>query len=162
MNIGAIPLRPNLPATEDNLKDFVKKLVEGSANLDDVFNHVNPHKGAVVPVATPAAISDATIFGTYHGKPQMDWIEDQLLYNMPLEEAANQGITSGADAARKKVFVALPSRHSTGVRLKTFEIKEFVGKVSNTELQGKYKYYHPPTKPEYWLWRLKPARDATP
>ena len=163
VNIGAIPLRPNVTATEDALKDFVKKLVEGSTNLDDVFNHVNPHKGAVIPVATPTAVSDVTVFGTYHGKRQLRWIEGNLLYNMPVDEAGKQGIASSEDAARKKVFVVIPPwQPRSKDEVKTFEIVEFLGLVSAADLAGRYRYYHMPTHSNYWLWQLKPARDAAP
>lgn len=98
VNIGALPLRPGVEANRLMLENFIGGLI--GKGTDDQLEESNPPKGALLPVATMKTITETTIYGTYHGDRQLNWIQDKKLYNLPRDMAAALGVLCDADAAK--------------------------------------------------------------
>ena len=165
VNIGALPLRPNDRNNADVLKGFISRLVKGNDSLEAVLEGVNPQKGAWIPVATPRAIVEAAVYGTYHGKEQLKWIsrkdsanpELQRFYNLPFDAAKTLGI-SPSNADKKKLLALLPPGRNPTEELLVFRIKRFDGVRTDVELRG-LPYQYPTSlkchHKRYLVWELE-------
>lgn len=156
VNIGAIPLRPNDAENADLLKDFIANLVASTDDIEDVLGHVNPHKGALVPVATARAITEATVYGTYHGKRQLKWIRERLFYNLPADAAKTVGITE-ENAKERKLLALLPPGRNPTEEMLVFRVKKFCGIVTKADLKDASKRYAYPLDchhKQYFVWEL--------
>ena len=156
VNIGAIPLRPNDKDNADVLKDFIARLVSINADLDSLLGRVNPHKGALVPVATARAITEATVYGTYHGRRQLKWIRDRRYYNLPADAAKTIGITND-NAKHRKLLALLPPGRKPTEEMLVFKIQEYCGMISKADLKDAGKPYRYPIDchhERYLVWKL--------
>lgn len=165
VNIGALPLRPNDAHNADVLKKFIERLVNGRTDLDSVLGRVNPQKGAILSVATETAIFDATVYGTYHGKTQLDWIKKNRYYNLPVDAAKTLGITP-TYANKKKLLALLPPGRSPTEELLVFTIDaqvpcRLVTKAELLDPNGPYKYNGSGNHAPYLVWRLKNTDPIT-
>ena len=158
VNIGAMPLRPNDTASETTVKDFVAKLVQGRDDLDRVLGRMNAQKGALIPVATATAITEATVYGTYHGKAQLAWIRGRRYYNLPVDAAKTVGITP-SNAKERKLLALLPPGRNPTEELLVFKISAFCGIFTHEHLQDATKEFVYPTSlkchhDRYFVWKL--------
>ena len=156
VNIGAIPLRPNDEDNADVLKDFIARLVSINGDLDSLLGHVNPHKGALVPVATARAITEATVYGTYHGRRQLKWIRESRYYNLPADAAKTIGITND-NAKHRKLLALLPPGRNPTEEMLVFKIDEYCGIVTRADLKDAGKPYRYPIDchhERYLVWKL--------
>ena len=156
VNIGAMPLRPNDTASEDAVKGFVAKLVQGKDDLDGVLGRMNAQKGALIPVATATAITEASVYGTYHGKSQLAWIRNSRYYNLPLDAAKTVGITP-SNARERKLLALLPPGRNPTEELLVFKIKSFCGIVAKEVLVDETKDFKYPLSchhDKYFVWEL--------
>ena len=156
VNIGAIPLRPNDEDNAEVLKNFIARLVSINGDLDSLLGHVNPHKGALVPVATARAITEATVYGTYHGRRQLKWIRESRYYNLPADAAKTIGITNN-NAKHRKLLALLPPGRNPTEEMLVFKIEGYCGIVTSADLKDIGKPYRYPIDchhERYLVWKL--------
>lgn len=159
VNIGAFPLRPD-DGDRELLRHFIDQLLDVTTTGEDELGRVIPHKGTLLQVDNADAVKETTVFGTTHGKEQMKWIDQECLYNLPVEMAKEQGIISDSDAAKKRWLVLVPVPRSSE-KVTVLRIADYVGRISADKLKNDYRYYKPPEHEEYLIWRITPApRDV--
>ncbi len=92
------------------------------------------------------------LYGTYHGKKQLEFMRKSKLYHMAVETAAELGIATKADAAKKKILFALPPQRGD-TEPQIFEITSSRGIVdaANIRENGWSETSHE----KYYLWIIK-------
>lgn len=153
VNIGAFPLRPD-DGDRELLRDFIGQLLDVTTTGEDELGCVIPHKGTMLQVDDADAVKEATVFGTTHGKEQMNWIHQEGLYNLPVEMAHEQEIISDEDAAKKRWLVLVPAPRSDE-KVAVWRITAFIGRFSSDELKTDCRYYKDPTHVEYLVWKIR-------
>lgn len=105
-------------------------------------------------VLTEAALTSRVLYGTYHGKAQLDFMRKSRLYHMALETAAAMGIVTKQDAEKKQVLFAVPPQRGDTEPI-VFSILSFRGIVSAAEIreQGWKETSHE----KYYLWQIAVA-----
>ena len=152
VNIGALPLRPGVKANGQMLQDFIGKLID--KKTDDQIEDSIPPKGTILPAATVRAVMETWVYGTYHGKQQLDWIDKKGLYNLPDDIAAKLGIYTDADAAERRLLALIPPGRKPTEPLIFFRIERSLGKKTQAFLTEngyptKMKHDH------YFMWKVK-------
>lgn len=154
-NIGAIPL---LPGHLDQLKRRMDEILgkkDAHGHLDSAF----PTRGTTAVVAPNATeyLAKDVVYGTYHSG-QLDWIKKKRLYNMPLDKAAEIGISDEASAKAKSMLFLVSGAQGHKEKPSVFRIKRgSATRVTQADLVSKHGYIPRKTEPgkEYWLWELE-------
>ena len=102
-------------------------------------------------ILTEAALTSQVLYGTYHGKAQLDFMRKSGLYHVAVESAEGMGIRTKQDAAEKKVLFAVPPQRG-GTQPVVFQILSFRGIVSAAAIreQGWKETSHE----WYYLWQI--------
>lgn len=152
-NIGAIPL---LPSEEGQaaLRLFLDEVL-GKQGADAHLQSSIPQRGTILQIDSADAIKKVSVYGTTHGKKQLEWMQEYKCYILPTEEATSQGIITEEDAKEKLWLLLTPSQRSSELGIKVCRIKGFIASVSDVELKENYKYFKPPSSTSYWMWEIE-------
>ncbi len=155
-NIGAIPL---LPGHLDKLKRRMDEILgkkDAHGHLDSAF----PTRGTTAVVATNETeyLAKDVVYGTYHSG-QLEWIQKNRLYNMPLDKAAEIGIADEASAKAKSMLFLVSGAQGHREKPSVFRIRRgSARKMTRAELEERHGYRKgapEEAKKEYWVWELE-------
>lgn len=155
-NIGAIPL---LPGHLDQLKRRMDEILgkkDAHGHLDSAF----PTRGTTAVVATNETeyLAKDVVYGTYHSG-QLEWIQKNRLYNMPLDKAAEIGIADEASAKAKSMLFLVSGVQGHREKPSVFRIRRgSARKMTRAELEERHGYRKgapEEAKKEYWVWGLE-------
>ncbi len=149
-------------ATENLLRTafYLVKTELGKDPRGDLKKVVSEHPVADGFVSQVEILArDRILYGTYHGKPHLEWILGARKYNLPVEGSEGVGIASEEDAKAREVLFLVPAARTRGLSPRILKVS-FVGKVSGKELASHYHYFKPPSHSDYWLWNAEPLAET--
>lgn len=151
-NIGAIPLLP----TEKGKTSLHKFLDEvfAKCGIKAHLAAVIPPRGAIIQIDSADAIKEVTVYGTTHGKEQVEWIGKNGFYALPREEAELQEVSTVDKACLKRWLILAPPQRSNDRSTKVLKILECCGIKSDSELLNDFAYFHQPTHKSYFVWKV--------
>ena len=152
VNIGALPLRPGNESNGKMLEDFISHLIHKDTRAH--IEETNPPKGGILPIATARLVAKTTIYGTYHGKLQLAWIQREGLYNLPKTNAIALGIDSDDEAQKQRLLALLPPGRKPTDPLQVHRVYEYLGEVDRDELKAHYTYPGEAKRGPYLLWKI--------
>lgn len=153
VNIGAFPLRPD-DTDRRLLREFIENLLDVTTTGEDELKNVIPHKRMLLQLEHESAVRETTLFGTTHGKLQLEWIRKTGMYNLPEEDAKRQGIVSNENAVKKRWLALVPPPRSDE-KIEIFKITQSLGQITAQDLTEKHGYYKTPNHVKYWLWKVE-------
>lgn len=99
-------------------------------------------------------VQESVLFGTCHGRKQLDFIKSEGRYHLAVDCATSLGINDNADADKKRILYIIPSSRADSLGVHRFRITHCNGKVSDSQI---HELGWPDTRStEYWLWTVEP------
>ena len=101
-----------------------------------------------------ANVQETVLFGTCHGKEQLDFITKKNIYHISIDGAKKFGIQTRQDAASKKILYVMPGIRGSEKAIYRFRITCFKGEVNANNI--KELGWSNPHSEKYWLWDVQP------